>query len=473
MPRKKAPSTVEIGLGGLKQYHGYLDEEWHKSLKGKKAFAMYEEMRDNDPVIGAVLYSVESYLRQVKWSVKAADTTPEALKEAEFLESCMSDMDVPWEEFISDALSFLTYGFSYHETVYKVRVGPTETNPKYRSESDDHRFGWRGHYLRPQTTILNWEIDPDSGQIFGAHQMTPTGGQAYVPMSNSLLFRTKTFKNNPEGRSILRNAYRPYYFKKRLEEIEAIGASRDLSGLPVVEIPAPLMSPNATAAQRAVRSEMEQLVSQIHHDQREGIVMPAEIDSDNKPTGYKLKLLSSPGGKQVPADPIIRRYDSRIVMSMAAEFLMLGTEKQGSFALGAEKSGNFIRSLAWYIQTIAQTINKVAVCRLYDVNNVPYELRAEIVPSDIDLPSLKDLGLFLQQAGAAQFLHPTLQTEKDIRAIAHLPEVDDLDGIYESVDDQILVEKEPPAVPAAVPGAASVPGQKAVPPKPAAAAGGT
>ena len=30
----------------------------------------------------------------------------------------------------------------------------------------------------------------------------------------ALLFRTKSRKDNPEGRSILRNAYRPWYFKE-------------------------------------------------------------------------------------------------------------------------------------------------------------------------------------------------------------------------------------------------------------------
>ena len=454
MPRKRGPPTVEIGLGGLKQYSGRIYEEFHPKLRGPKGAAIFEEMRDNDPVVGSVLYSVEAYLRQVKWRAEAADTSPEAQKEADFLTSCMGDMESPWEEFISDVLSFLVYGFSLHETVYKIRVGPSETNPRYRSAYDDSRFGWRCHALRPQTTINHWDIEVDSGVINGAIQYSPTSGatlEAYLPMNRCLLFRTKTYKNNPEGRSVLRNAYRPWYFKKRLEEIEAIGASRDLSGMPVVEMPVALMAPNASAAQKAVRSTMESLVSQIHRDEREGIVFPAELDGDGKPTGYKLKLLSSPGGKQVPADPIIRRYDSRIVMSMAAEFLMLGTEKQGSFALGAEKSSNFIRSLAWFTQTIAATLNKVAVQRLYDVNNVPQKLRAKIVPSDLDVPDLKELGLFLQQAGASEFLHPTLATENAIREIAHLPAVEDLGSVYQPGGDGGL--KPPPTPPPAPPGA--------------------
>jgi hypothetical protein len=42
-----------------------------------------------------------------------------------------------------------------------------------------------------------------------------------------LLFRPHSPKNNPEGRSVIRNAYRAYYFIKRLEELEAIVSCRN------------------------------------------------------------------------------------------------------------------------------------------------------------------------------------------------------------------------------------------------------
>lgn len=58
-----------------------------------------------------------------------------------------------------------------------------------------------------------------------------------IPMSKAMLFRTESVKDNPEGRSILRNAYRSWYFKRRIQEIEAIGIERDLAGLPVIHAP--------------------------------------------------------------------------------------------------------------------------------------------------------------------------------------------------------------------------------------------
>lgn len=424
MPRKKREaSTVEIGVPGLTYTWGRMNEERHPRLQGTAAARVYEEMRDNDAIIGAALYSIEAYLRSVKWFVRAADDSEEAEAEAEFLETCMNDMDSTWDEFISDVLSLITYGYSLHEIVYKVRRGLDAPSKRFRSRYSDGRVGWRNLALRAQRTIDRWEI-ADDGEILGAYQKNPnTGVDVFLPMSRCVLFRTKTYKNNPEGVSVLRRAYRSWYFKKRLEEIEAVGISRDMTGVPLVEVPAPIMSPNATAAQRSVRSQMEMLVSQLHRDEREGIVFPAETDFDGKPTGYKIRLLSSPGSKQIPADPVIRRNDSRIAMTLAAEFLMLGTEKTGSFALAAEKSSNFVKSLEWYADTICSMLNKVAVARLMEVNGVDETLWPRIEHGPIAQHDIKDLGLFLQQISMAGLITPSVELEKHLRHVAKFPDM--------------------------------------------------
>lgn len=437
MPRKKRSSTIELGTYGLRHAGGNILEEWHPRLKGTKKNKIYEEMRDNDPTIGSILYNIEAYLRRVTWTAKGPDA-----EEEDFLASNMEDMEVPWEDFISDVLSMLPFGFSLHEIVYKFRKGNSD-NPRFRSNYTDGRIGWRNMAIRGQTTIDHWEIDEETAEILGVYQQDPSsfGSELiYIPSSRFVLFRTKPYKNNPEGVSVLRSIYRPWYMKKRLEEIEAIGIQRDAAGIPVVEVPPTVMSPSASQAHKNTRSEMEKLVSQIHADERQGIVFPAERDSEDKPTGYKLRLLSSPGPKQVPADPVIRRYDSRIAMALAAEFLMLGTEKTGSFGLATNKSTNFLKSLEWYINTIAATLNKGPVTKLYDANGVPIEKRAKLVPSDIEQPDIRDLGLFLSQVAAGGFLHPTPALEHRIREIADLPlEPDEVEAIFE---EEKAIEEE-------------------------------
>lgn len=482
MPKKPAPSTVEIGFAGLKHSGGRLNEEFHPRLQGTRAARVYEEMRDNDATVGAILYVIEAYLRRVTWHVKPAgkdgvDPTPAAKEEADFLHSNMHDMEAPWEDFISDCLSFLPFGHSLHEVVYKIRKGRNGTSPRFQSDFDDARIGWRNLALRPQNTIDRWDIQ--DGRILGCWQKDPNNmDEVYLPMDRCVLFRTKPYKGSPEGRSILRTAYRSWYLKKRLEEVEATGIARDLVGVPVVHMPVATMAANAPAAHVAMRASMERLVSALHRDEHDGFIFPAELNSDGSPTGYKLSLLASPGAKQIPADPVIRRYDSRICMSVAAEFLLLGTEKTGSFALSAQKSINFLKSLEWYVGVIAAALNKGPVKWLYDANNVPVENRASICPGDLDTPDLADLGLFLSQVAAGGFLHPTPKVEARIREIADLPtEEESLQQLFdeekEAEAEQKALEAEAMSMKAQMvnqqnqpPGEAPTPPAKAPPPPP-------
>ena len=145
-------------------------------------------------------------------------------------------MQDTWTDTISEILSFLTYGWSFHEIVYKRRMGNTK-NPTTKSKYTDGLIGWKKLPIRAQETLYRWEYDNEDN-LLGMTQMPPPDFGTYtIPMSKALLFRTKSRKNNPEGRSILRNAYRSWYFKRRIQEIEGIGIERDLAGLPVMHGP--------------------------------------------------------------------------------------------------------------------------------------------------------------------------------------------------------------------------------------------
>ena len=74
--------------------------------------------------------------------------------------------------------------------------------------------------------------------LTGMSQMPPPDfGVLTIPLEKALHFRTTSVKNNPEGRSILRTAYRSWYFKTRIQEIEGIGIERNLAGFPVLYAP--------------------------------------------------------------------------------------------------------------------------------------------------------------------------------------------------------------------------------------------
>ena len=126
--RPRAEFT-ELGRSGLEYTGGWIHEEFLTSLQGSRAIKVYKEMRDNDPIIGAVMLAIINLVRQAEWTVEpyiepdAEEPTTEAEADARFVEECMHDMDRSWKDLISEIMSMVIFGWSYHEIVYKQRNG--------------------------------------------------------------------------------------------------------------------------------------------------------------------------------------------------------------------------------------------------------------------------------------------------------------------------------------------------------------
>lgn len=115
-------ANKEIGRIGQRRYGGTIYEEFLHELRGTRGIEVYREMSENDDVVGAILFAIEMLVRQCDWNVEPGGDTAKDKEAAEFVESCMHDMQDTWTDTISEILSFLTYGWSFHEIVYKRRI---------------------------------------------------------------------------------------------------------------------------------------------------------------------------------------------------------------------------------------------------------------------------------------------------------------------------------------------------------------
>lgn len=416
---------LELGTTGLKRASGYIDEEFLPQLRGRKSVQVFKEMSENDPLVGALLFSIDRLLRNVEWTVKPGGKTAQDARAAEFVEQCMNDMDEPWSNFIGEVLTMLPYGWSWHEVVYKKRGGQWNKNPKMRSKFSDDLIGWRKMPIRSQETLLRWVFD-SAGETQAMVQLAPPFYKTTVlPMERSLLFRYKTNKGNPEGMSMLRNAYRPWYMKKRLEEFEAVGIERDLAGLPVVKVPAEMLRAKPGTEQAKAVQAFKQMVKSVRRDEQEGIVFPMAYDQDTKQPLYSFELMGGGGGRQFNTDAIIKRYEERILMTVLADFILVGHQSVGSYSLHTDKTGIFRTSLNSIAETIADVLNRYALPRLFMVNGWKPEHLPTIVPTDVDSPDIAQLGQFMQSmAGTGVSWFPDGELENFVREAARLPKLD-------------------------------------------------
>ena len=414
---------TEIGSTGLRRTGGTVHEEFLTTLRGKRGAKVYREMADNDPVVGSILYAIEKIILRLDWKVDPSSEELVDVEAAEFVESCLYDMSDSWDSTLSSILSMLVFGYAYHEIVYKIRGGDSK-DPTKKSAYTDGKIGWRKWPERAQETHNNWLFDEEGG-IQGFEQNDPWGGGFHqIPIEKSLLFRTSTQKNNPEGRSLLRTAYRPWYFKRRIEEIEAIGIERDLAGLPVAYVPPEYLSSTATADQQAVLAAIQSIVQNVKRNEQEGIVFP-QVYNEQGNKLFDITLLSTGGSRQFDTDKVISRYDQRIAMSVLSDFILLGHERVGSFALGSSKIDLWTMAVDAICKSIAEVINQHAIPRLLTLNGMKLEKTPILTYSEVSHVELAEIADYVSKLVAAGVITPDATTETYLRGLAGLPVIEE------------------------------------------------
>ena len=409
---------IELGQAGTNTRQGTIRaDEFLQDLKGKRAISKFREMRDNDSTIGAIMYATEQVLRDVDFYVEPANDTDEAKREAEFVKTILEDMEHSVDDHISEALSHLTFGFSLFEVVYKRRLGPDNRSAKKYSKYSDGRIGVRKLASRAQWTVERFEVDKTTGDVLGVHQEQNYGAKTlFIPTTKLLHYKTTNTNNDPSGRSILRNAYSAYQYLKNLQNIEAIAVERELHGVPIGRIAAEYLSPDATADQASVRSQMEKILRDLKFNEQGYALLPSDVyrDAEGKPTNQRIvdvELIASNGSRNIDINPIISRYQHDIARSVMAEFLMLGAGANGSYALSKSKTDLFLRSMESYINSIFDVLNKQLVERIWQMNGLNFDLMPKICAGDVAPHDLRELGSYLRNLNGANI---DLSDQEDI-----------------------------------------------------------
>lgn len=434
--RKAAPlaraSTAEIGVSGLKVFSGYVHEEFHPKLKGRQALRVFREMSENDATIGAALHAIGLMMRAAKWEVEPPEDADKEAAEAEveFVQSLMADMSHSWSDFMAEVMTMLIYGWAYHEIVWKRRIGPDQTDPAKRSKFTDGRIGVRKLAPRSQDTLDHWQMQDDGG-INGMWQRPHDGGIIrFLPITKSLLFRTTSRKNSPEGLSTLRNAYLYWHQAKEIEYVEGNAIRRDLGGMPIVRLPAKILT-STDPADMATKAQYERMSRDMWFNEQASAMIPSEtyMGDDGKPSTVplvSLELLASPGQRMIDIDVTVQRKQRAILRAMGCDFAMLGEgsgNARGSYGMHESKLDLFVRTCEAVLKQISEPLNRFLLPRVWELNGLDQALMPTLVPGRLEPTKINEIATFLKDmsaAGATVFPDETL--ENYLRSEAHLPE---------------------------------------------------
>lgn len=419
MPRPKP--MQEFGVTGLNRTtgKGFVYEEFLPALSGQQWKRIYREMRDNDAVIGGMFFALEMNLRRAPWTVEAAKgsgSKGEGI--AQFVRDSMDDMEHTWTDFICEGLNMFAFGHMAFETVYKRRQGPSG---KASSKFKDGLIGWKKQAPRSPESIIYWIWD-DDGNLEGLEQQAaPDYRNTVIPIEKLLLFQTTSIKQNPEGRSLLRNCFVPFWRKRRLEEVEAIGIERDLCGIPVLHATAEALAQMGGGDQVKGQAAAEKLVRNLRNDQQAGVVLPNAWDENGKRM-VELSLLQTGGAKQTNPGDTICRYNQDILNTMLSGFLQFGQTPTGSKSLHVSATEIYSQAISAFLDSLADKMNRVAIPRLMALNRMDLELAPKLVPEEAGSRDLEELSVYIKNLSQSGLTFFDDKTANYLRKVGRLPD---------------------------------------------------
>ena len=403
----------EMGYNGLAISAGRINEEIKTELQFPNSIITYKQM-SYDSMIASALSYYEHMMLKAKFSFLPHPLADETQKEyASFLQECVGDMEHSWQDFIQEVSSMNTYGFCVNEIVLRKRL--YSKGSKY----NDGNIGIKKLPIRSQDSISKWNYDKDQELVSleqtvsrldsnGRMALTVSGEPITIPRNKFLLFRLGKKKDSPVGESPLRGCYYPWKFKTAVEELESMGLSRDLAGVPIAWIPAQMMAKDADPELKAQYIKIQQIVRNINNNQQAGLVMPMIYDENTKQPLVKFELLKNEGGKAYDTTKIKDYYCKAILTALSADILLMGQSSTGSYALGNIKNTLSAIAIETKLKEICNVLNQHLIPLLAKLNGWDLSRLPNIVIDDLESVSLEEVSKYIQRLASVGFLPQTL-----------------------------------------------------------------
>jgi len=406
----------ESGITGLRQSNKQILEEANRLFQFPQFIKVVNEMR-SDATIAANLLAYRTLIGRVEWSVEAPVGATETQKaRAEFIKSCMNDMEHSWGSFITEITSYLEYGFAIQEKVFRRRLKANG------SRFNDGLVGWKKLAPRSQSTIYSWNFSEDGRDLLSVDQdlsgiqnsakfALANNGNSRITISRNkfMLFSCDSTKENPEGRSLLKGAYVAYKKLNLLQDQMMIGVARDLGGLPKFGIHPRYLSPDASPEDKAVADSFRQIGENLTTGAQGSVVMPLMYDPESKQPVFTMELLESKGGKAYDVPAICKQLQDDIASAMSCSVLRLTGNSPDNYSVGTGKTNLMALHLAYRLKEMADVINNDLIPQTFALNGWTDTEFPKIVFGDFDRPAMEEFSKMLQRVasvGLVEFDRP-------------------------------------------------------------------
>jgi hypothetical protein len=423
-------SLNEVGFTALSTMNGRILEEQNRAFRYPEFLKTVTEMR-TDPTVAAALNVYRMMLTRVKWRVAPPDhATATEKKRAEFVQSCMGDMENTWPQFMAEVVTYLEYGFSIQEKVFRRRL--TRNGSKY----NDGHVGLRKLAPRPQDSIRHWNFSEDGRELVSVGQsirnmenaarfskLTDETGMITIDRSKFMLFSADSVKGNPEGKSVLKAVYLPYKQLSMLKDQLMLGISKDIASVPVIYIPPKYMAQDAGDGEKAVYQAYLKAAQGVADGKQRSLVMPMILDEDGHKQ-FEFQLMEAKGTNKFDIPKTIEQLQNDILTALCADVLKNGQTESGSFSIKDTKTNLCAMAMEHRLNEIRDVLNGDLIPQLFALNGWSQDRLPTFEYGDIADVDSEAWSKALQRAasvGLVEIDRPILNKTREVLGVEPLP----------------------------------------------------
>jgi phage gp29-like protein len=324
----------EMGFIDPSPFTAWTRLEHVNELRGRQGIRAFYDMTRNDGAVRGALRIVKTPIQGADWYIEPASESVLDQNIAKFVENNLfEELDGIWEHFIEDCLRSFDYGYFPFEKEY----GWSNDGKRIQLKKliPLHPLDVQGWIYDDKNVLKGLRLEPLNGQDVTKIVEIPCGKMLHI------VFEMEA--GDLRGTSILRSAYKHWYFKEVLYKIDAIQKERHAVGVPVIKLPAGFTAKDLELANELGRN--------LRSNERSYITAPFNWEI------YFAKL----EGQPVDTIPSIEHHDQKIYENILAAFM-------GSTTVSQESMDTFYKSTRYVAKSMAACINKYVIKELVDIN---------------------------------------------------------------------------------------------------------
>lgn len=365
----------------------------------------YKKMTRGDVSVRSSLRAGKASILGAEFYVNAFSQTPEDQIIWEFVrDNIFYGGNLPWTKTLEGVCRFIENGFSVFEDCWELREwAPRETG----TGANRKQYTMiRKLAERPARTIADIEYDDNGGPVAVNQNAIDSKNKVTkvaIPIEKCIIF---TFEGdgNLEGESILRSAYRSWFYKDKLYTIDAIQKERHGMGVPDIEV-----QPGASKKDKDLA---EELGRNLRTNERGYIVRTPSIK-----IGF-----AELSGNLVNALESAAHHDNQIMKNILVQFINMGIDSGGGGRSTSSTAFDmFMKAMRYIANMICDYINMFLIPKLvaynFDTNRFP-----QLCVRNIG--EVKDFQMWsagIRNLMEASGITPDMPTEQFLRTVADMP----------------------------------------------------